>query len=481
MGLFSISLFCQKNVSWMNASPISNWGFDIIEQRSGDFLIFSNFDEEDFKSNPYDGRNTIYKVSPDGELLDSIAYFNDTLNQSFNRAIYSRFDKSYYVLSYAVNYNDSLTAIRNYHLLILKYNSDFELVNERVITLDDFSYYNFFSVELKEDLYSLRVSFMNAPWDNRFTELNLLRIDKQSLDTIIWNKMQIDDPWEEGAFSMTKEVEGEGYIFWGTKYYRLDKNLNMIDTIFRPEHHSSSVNISARKFDRDRYLIATDYNKRLDVPNEDVGFHIFFLDKDFQVLYSNQQEAQREYVGIGNQMMDYRKKDEIYVVTNAFLSKRGDIMIVKYNTALQPVWIKRIGMTSSSFLTAFSMVATQEGGCAITGDWEDTQKNRQSIFINISRNGDLLTSLDDIAKGGISDITMYPNPSRGYLKVNFENVKSEAVIELVDMNGRVIISKEIPKLKRHEVNFTSVPSGLYTVNVKNSSGQVIFSQKWIKY
>lgn len=71
----------------------------------------------------------------------------------------------------------------------------------------------------------------------------------------------------------------------------------------------------------------------------------------------------------------------------------------------------------------------------------------------------------------------YPNPSKD--KITFIEGTNLALIEIYDLNGRLIISKKFDNKMNNEMDISELNSGIYLVNIIENSG-LIHSKKLIK-
>ncbi|GGG95996.1 hypothetical protein GCM10011416_12120 [Polaribacter pacificus] len=74
------------------------------------------------------------------------------------------------------------------------------------------------------------------------------------------------------------------------------------------------------------------------------------------------------------------------------------------------------------------------------------------------------------------DFALYPNPTKGLLKLEFETVSSKVIINLVDVQGRLIkedVFEQVPSVFREELNYGQVASGLYLLHIKNGAKQMV--------
>jgi len=66
-----------------------------------------------------------------------------------------------------------------------------------------------------------------------------------------------------------------------------------------------------------------------------------------------------------------------------------------------------------------------------------------------------------------SNVTMYPNPTRGILHVNLGGYKSQVIkMNVYNAKGQVVLSREILS-KSSDVDLSSLSQGVYVVELKN--------------
>ena len=66
-----------------------------------------------------------------------------------------------------------------------------------------------------------------------------------------------------------------------------------------------------------------------------------------------------------------------------------------------------------------------------------------------------------------SNVTMYPNPTRGILHVNLGEYKSQVIrMNVYNAKGQVVMTREILR-KSSDVDMSSLPQGVYVVELKN--------------
>jgi hypothetical protein len=74
-------------------------------------------------------------------------------------------------------------------------------------------------------------------------------------------------------------------------------------------------------------------------------------------------------------------------------------------------------------------------------------------------------------------IMLYPNPTEGILNLSIQNPAASYVIEIMDINGRLIYSDDIKSLQngRLIVNVDDILPGMYYLNLINSDKRAVIS------
>jgi len=75
-----------------------------------------------------------------------------------------------------------------------------------------------------------------------------------------------------------------------------------------------------------------------------------------------------------------------------------------------------------------------------------------------------------------NEIYLYPNPTDKILNVSFSNPIPNYLVNITDLNGRLIYSEEIKKnLEKHfEIDVEKMLPGVYFMNVIDSSKRTVF-------
>ncbi len=136
--------------------------------------------------------------------------------------------------------------------------------------------------------------------------------------------------------------------------------------------------------------------------------------------------------------------------------------------------------------------ATPTGGTApYTYAWDNTDKSTTAeikvvkgtynVVVkdanNCTVNGSVKVSSLSVESLSISGLSIYPNPVANELNVKF-NAISAATIELVNVAGQVIASKDASEFANVTFDTATLNAGVYFVNIKVAEG--VFTQKIIK-
>ncbi len=78
-----------------------------------------------------------------------------------------------------------------------------------------------------------------------------------------------------------------------------------------------------------------------------------------------------------------------------------------------------------------------------------------------------------------SGFSLYPNPSKNSITISSTEASFAKQIQIFDVSGKLLISKEVSQNKRNTIDVTSLSNGVYIVNVTTTDGKN-YSSKLIK-
>ncbi|HOW26197.1 MAG TPA: T9SS type A sorting domain-containing protein [Bacteroidales bacterium] len=152
------------------------------------------------------------------------------------------------------------------------------------------------------------------------------------------------------------------------------------------------------------------------------------------------------------------------------------IMLARLDSNLNVKWEKYYG--GDAFYCVYDIKATSDGGCIMACIRYDhtIQDYEWDVYILKVDSDGLVTSVDDQNHILISEAILYPNPGNDELYIRTGLPDSR--IEMYDINGHLILSKEI---KNHfqSVNTSSLPSASYIYRICRNT-DLIQSGIWIK-
>lgn len=102
--------------------------------------------------------------------------------------------------------------------------------------------------------------------------------------------------------------------------------------------------------------------------------------------------------------------------------------------------------------------------------------NGRGVWVNNAFNTPAYVGIDEIErKKTEKNISVFPNPTNGDVFIVFNSVQGEnAIVNVMDINGRVVKTETLGKLDSGEVNYTmetaSLSSGIYIVSINSSEG-----------
>ncbi len=73
----------------------------------------------------------------------------------------------------------------------------------------------------------------------------------------------------------------------------------------------------------------------------------------------------------------------------------------------------------------------------------------------------------------LTSSSLFPNPANSYIDVSLMGQTFPVVLQVVDMQGRVVMTKRAQQ-EKVRLNVDRLPAGLYTVNVRDSSEAIRF-------
>lgn len=93
--------------------------------------------------------------------------------------------------------------------------------------------------------------------------------------------------------------------------------------------------------------------------------------------------------------------------------------------------------------------------------------NCQSLPSNI-----IYVSLLDVKNVHAGNVSIYPNPTKGMITLDWGSQKTNAHMTICNVVGQVVKEEEIKNSSRYEADLTNLPEGNYILSVKGADGSV---------
>ena len=162
---------------------------------------------------------------------------------------------------------------------------------------------------------------------------------------------------------------------------------------------------------------------------------------------------------------------ESYDIDDEYYMEPNSITVAKMDEDGTIVWQNNYSIPSS-LMRARCLLATQDGGCIVLGEY--TKNNQYEVFaLKIDSEGSY--GMDEVS---IRPYAFYPNPTRELLFMQFSPDVQPAQIELYDLQGRLVRTQS----KAFEsIDMSQLPAGTYTMRVTMEDGKAkAYSDKVVK-
>jgi len=187
-----------------------------------------------------------------------------------------------------------------------------------------------------------------------------------------------------------------------------------------------------------------------------------------------------------NYIIDFYVDSVNYIAVGPYLLKRIyvddfystlDSLFPFYYPTSQLIWIEKIGCTDGGFYNNIAM--------GLGGSWLYCMKHDDTVYYSdytpSYTYGKCVTpiALEELSQVD-SKIKIYPNPTESKINIKFSNpVNEELLIELMDVKGKIIYSKEVLNSTILQLDLSSYTKGVYLVRVKGKN--IIHVEKVIYY
>jgi hypothetical protein len=127
----------------------------------------------------------------------------------------------------------------------------------------------------------------------------------------------------------------------------------------------------------------------------------------------------------------------------------------------------------------YSILATNDGGCIMVGNRYDYEAQDQERDIYVVKvDSNGLITWTQEIPIDKPETTVYPNP--GTNQLNIKTTGSEMDFELLNINGQVVIRQRLDD-NSSIINAESIKSGIYFYRLIDKKNKIVQTGKWIKY
>jgi len=447
-------------------------GFSIIENQSGEFIISGLIENENNEEIlPY-----IVKISPEGELLAEKKLNNYPGSSCLFLDSYY-YDNCYYFTGIEIP-NDSICT----NLLLYKIDSSLSIVFSKKYGISQGKEAFYASVSLDSDtnfiitgyVYPKEQFFSSYPY---FYKLN---INGDSITSKVWDSTNhkgfsyhilesgdkhyyyafCDIPFGTGSVvKLTKDFDSLAYYTPTTEIWSYYTALPLADSNFLvagKDWQYGTMRIGAQVLNSSFEPIAYNY------------FITSIDTNDIPAFYGCADIASDTNFYIGG-------TSHVNPANPYFSTTDSKFHLIKTDNLLNPVWERWYGGDACYFM--HSLIATQDGGCAMVGTRydENTQNNERDIYV-IKVNADGLVTWEKEIPIPQSLAQVYPNPGKD--RIILRSSVAEGDFRLTDMTGKTLIDRKISQ-KSTAIDTQELPAGTYLWTL-TKDGKQIASGKWVK-
>ncbi len=473
-----VSIFGQINFEFNHSESPIEVGVFVLENEQGNFIISAT------QQNELDGKSerVLFELNDQGDLLSQVVF-----PSAENSIITSLFEMDDHYLGIGFQNNEALDSA---FLEIVEISSDLELLSDTLINIGFGSFFTLNSVLKNDTIYCVGVIDGILPYEP-------IIITISPPHEILQKNTDID--FSGLISSVIKNSNTNEHVVYGNGLLGVyDENWEFIQTIDFFDQFDIILNQQGqmRLHSDTTFLISGKVVSFPDPPTpmrRDIG--IGMLDFNFELLrfesfgrQSDLQEDTIDFPALFNSI-DFVTSDKIYVGGTSnrkvlpfmIIDEPSYFILSQFDELLNKNWERSYG--GDAFYEMRSLHATQDGGCIMTGfrrDFINTPENIELYVLKVDCEGGIVSTTTIPLRKEIA--TAYPNPFQDYFQMDISekllNV-DDLKLELVDLNGRVVIQQDIDDLLSN-INTANLSVGNYIVIIKDKNDNVIWQDKLVK-
>ncbi len=277
--------------------------------------------------------------------------------------------------------------------------------------------------------------------------------------------------------TVVEKPNSPGYYCIGDHAIELDSSfevvqeLGFVDVPGETQYGTTSMSYNSK--------ILVNYISIDDLPE------LSLFDKDMNVLKTTTNDLTTNVSGFIFNSMVISEDKKIYTAHIAYLDDqfegKSSIVLTKYDEDLNQIWETMIEDSTMS-LDGSQISLSQDGGIIITGfggtpEFDFGEEFTNAFVIKLDGNG-MLSNTNEL-KSSLIATNVYPNPSSGALNILLQNINQDAVLNLIDATGKIVIQKVINGKDLNKFDLSSLQNGIYHYQIL-SNNKNIASGKWVK-
>ena len=444
----------------------------VIEQPSGGYIVLGV--SGDF----YQQNNGIllFRLDSHGQLVDTASIHHPDYS-IVPRMIFPVSDSNLFVLARAIVLNTG-----EEKLWMGTFTSDFQLVSESLIS------YNFPGIRNINGFRESDSTIVITGWCDGFATSYMARINYVSNDAFFvhYDNFEIDL-----LFDILPRKDSAGYVVLGdSEYYLTNENFEIsrkiektISTPYSPHLTGSLLD----DFSDSTYL----FTAIAHFPPGNIDTSAFLVGR----LMSDSLVIQKlQLIGIATYPSDSLYVRVYPAFSNSLAKNTGFVfaggtknfeinenweskfILGKYDISLNKVWEKEFGEDSVYYFMS-GLIATSDGGCLMYGRRRQYLNDypREAYILKVDKDG-LITG--EVSIPLPEPLLVYPNPAQDYIQCKLPDGYPYAQLYVMDISGRVVLTKPISDRERIDVSF--LPAGMYLFQVFDPVGKSLGAGKLIK-
>ncbi|MEZ4909215.1 MAG: hypothetical protein R2771_16585, partial [Saprospiraceae bacterium] len=305
-----------------------------------------------------------------GKLMKETTYKIDSLSTALTWIYHSEANNRFIIIGEA---HSTETGNRRGYFLSTVWDENLNFISDTIVRLEPLNqnyvmWYQSGDNHNKDEF--MTIGYFNNNPDNLISKLKIF-IAKISTDGKIkqtkWYPLFNPDDQEQELSvphpSIFYDKKINSYVLMGSMVYFLDDSLNILNYIYSQDFHDYNnglIGLSA--IFNDKYLATSRYN-------EGSNFGVCFYNRDIQyekgINLADETETAIQEFSFGRQNIDWIDTSAIFVAQHELL--KFYFTVAKLNSNLEPYWIKYFGKNDTITNYGWSVIATSDGGCVLTG------------------------------------------------------------------------------------------------------------------